>query len=220
MISYGPDCLFRHFSFKTMAGVQSAFTQENRDKAHFFYFHLFSTACIHLLKVYWSWAMLLLLLNCSISSNETKTTVTSALFTGHHPICSLNSSTGQRKNPNWSASSQRPFHFYRVQKLTCTLGPAHERRPRRPGAPLSRPGQQHTDVVLCVWIQVPQLIGDHVDSVHLRPRGLAGTILNLFPDDGAVSQDGVGVKLDDQVSGAGAQQLRWGDGGWRNWKRK
>lgn len=63
---------------------------------------------------------------------------------------------------------------------------------------------------------MPQLIGDHVDSVHLRPRGLAGAILNLFPDNGAVSQDGVGVKLDDQVSGAGAQQLRWGDGGWRN----
>lgn len=87
---------------------------------HIFFIFIFSTAGIHLLKVYWSWAMLLLLLNCSISSNGTKTTVTSALFTGHHPICSLNSGTGQRKNPNRSASSQRPFHFYRVK-----TSPAH-----------------------------------------------------------------------------------------------
>lgn len=100
-------------------------------------------------------------------------------------------------------------------ELTCTLGPAHERRPRRTGAPLPGPGQQHADVVLRIRVQVPQLVGDHVDGVHLRPRGLAGAVLDLFPDDGAVPQDGVGVKLDDQVGGAGAQQLRRRDGGRR-----
>lgn len=63
---------------------------------------------------------------------------------------------------------------------------------------------------------MPQLIGDHVDSVHFGPGGLAGAVLNLLPDNGAVSQDGVGVQLDDQVSGAGAQQLRRSDGGRRN----
>lgn len=51
--------------------------------------------------------------------------------------------------------------------VTCTLGPAHERRSRRAGSALSRSSQQHADVILCVWIQVPQLIGDHVDSMHL-----------------------------------------------------
>ena len=68
-------------------------------------------------------------------------------------------------------------------------------------------------MVLCVWLQVPQLVGDHVDPVQLRPGRLAGAVLDLLPDDGPVPQDGVGVELDDQVGGAGAQQLGRGDGG-------
>ncbi len=107
-----------------------------------------------------------------------------------------------------------------TSKLTCTLGPAHKRRSRWAGSTLSRSSQQHTDVVLCVWIQVPQLICDHVDSMHLWPWRLAGTILNLLPDNGAISQDGVGVELDDQVSGASAQQLGWCNGGRRYCERK
>lgn len=104
--------------------------------------------------------------------------------------------------------------------LTCTLGPAHKRRPRWASSPLSGPSQQHADVVLRVWIQVPQLICDHVDSVHLWPRRLAGAVLNLLPDNGAISQDRVGVELDDQVSGAGTQQLWRCDGGWGNCEKK
>lgn len=100
--------------------------------------------------------------------------------------------------------------------LTCTLGPAHQGRPRRARPTLTGSGQQHADVVLGVGIQVPQLVGDHVDSVHLGPGGLAGAVLDLLPDNGAVSQDGVGVQLDDQVSGAGAEQLWRSDGGRRN----
>lgn len=109
---------------------------------------------------------------------------------------------------------------FKPPQLTCTLGPAHKRRSRRAGAPLAGPGQQHADVVLRVGVQVPQLVGDHVDSVHLGPRRLAGAVLDLLPDDGAVPQDGVGVELDDQVGGAGAQQLRRCDGGWRHCQKK
>lgn len=104
--------------------------------------------------------------------------------------------------------------------LTCTFGSAHKRGPRWSGSSLPRPSQQHTDVVLRVGIQVPQLIGDHVDSMHLWPGRLAGAVLNLFPDNGAISQDRVGVELDDQVSGAGTQQLGRRDGGRRYWERK
>lgn len=67
---------------------------------------------------------------------------------------------------------------------------------------------------------MPQLIGDHVDPVDLGPRGLTGSVLDLLPDDGAVSQDGVGVELDDQVGGAGAQQLRRRNGGRRYCQRE
>lgn len=109
---------------------------------------------------------------------------------------------------------------FKPPQLTCTLGPAHKRRSRRAGAPLAGPGQQHADVVLRVGVQVPQLVGDHVDGVHLGPRRLAGAVLDLLPDDGAVPQDGVGVELDDQVGGAGAQQLRRCDGGWRHCQKK
>lgn len=63
---------------------------------------------------------------------------------------------------------------------------------------------------------MPQLVSDHVDSVHLGPGRLAGTVLYLLPDNGAVPQDGVGVQLDDQVSGAGTEQLWRGNGGRRN----
>ena len=74
-------------------------------------------------------------------------------------------------------------------------------------------------MVLGVGVQVPQLVGDHVDPVDLRPGRLAGTVLYLLPDDGAVAQDGVGVELDDQVGGAAPQQLGRGDGRRGNCRR-
>lgn len=70
-------------------------------------------------------------------------------------------------------------------------------------------------MVLCIWVQVPKLIGEHVDSKNLRPGCLAGPIFDFTTNDGAVAQDGVGVELNNQIRGAGSQQLgrsdwRWG----------
>ncbi|TNN86144.1 hypothetical protein EYF80_003561 [Liparis tanakae] len=58
---------------------------------------------------------------------------------------------------------------------------------------------------------MPDLIGERAHAVSLRPRGLAGPVLDLPPDDRSVPHDGVGVELDDQIGGAGPQQLRGGN---------
>lgn len=70
-------------------------------------------------------------------------------------------------------------------------------------------------MVLSIWVQVPKLIGEHVDSENLRPGCLAGPIFDFPANDGTVAQDGVGVELNDQIRGACPQQLgrsnwRWG----------
>lgn len=96
--------------------------------------------------------------------------------------------------------------------LTCTLCPADQRGPRGPGASLPGPGQQDADAVLGVRLQVPDLVGEGADAVRLGPHGLAGSVLDLPADDGPVAHDGVGVELDDQVGGAGPQQLGGRDG--------
>lgn len=54
-------------------------------------------------------------------------------------------------------------------RLTGTLGPGDERWSRLAGAPLPWSGEQHTDLVLCVWVQVPQLVVRGVDSMGLYP---------------------------------------------------
>lgn len=77
--------------------------------------------------------------------------------------------------------------------LTCTFGSADEGWSWWPRPTLARPGEQHTDMVLCIWIQVPELIGNHVNSKDLRPRRLAGPIFDFPTDDGAVAQNGVCV---------------------------
>lgn len=91
--------------------------------------------------------------------------------------------------------------------LTCTLGPAGQRGPRRSRPPVAGPGEQDADAVLGVRLQVPDLIGQRAHTVSLRPRGLAGPVLDLPPDDRSIPHDGVGVELDDQIGGACAQQL-------------
>lgn len=96
--------------------------------------------------------------------------------------------------------------------LTGTLGPADEGRPRGPRAPLAGPGEQHADAVLGVGLQVPHLVGERAHAVRLGPGRLAGAVLDLPADDGPVAHDGVGVELDDQVGGAGPQQLGRSDG--------
>lgn len=57
-------------------------------------------------------------------------------------------------------------------------------------------------MVLCVWVQVPELVGDHVDSVDFRPGRMTRSVFDFPTDDGAVTKDRVGVELYNQVSGA------------------
>lgn len=103
-----------------------------------------------------------------------------------------------------------------LSRLTCTLGPADERRPRGPRAALARPGEQDTDAVLRVRFQVPHLVGERAHTVSLGQHGVAGAVLDFPPDDRSVPDDGVGVELDDEVRGARAHELRRCDGSGRN----
>jgi len=102
---------------------------------------------------------------------------------------------------------------------TCTLGAADEGWPRFAGAPLAGPGEQDADLVLRVRIQVPELVGLHVDGVDLRPGPRGHAVLDLLAHDGAVPDDGVGVELDDKVGGASPEQLGGGNGCGGFWKR-
>lgn len=54
---------------------------------------------------------------------------------------------------------------------------------------------------------MPELVGEHVHSVDFRPRRMACSVLDLSANDGPITQDGVGVELDDQVCGTCSQQL-------------
>lgn len=117
-------------------------------------------------------------------------------------------------------------HLVVSSRLTCTLGPADERRPRRPRAPLARPGEQHADAVLRVRLQMPHLVGERAHAVSLSQHGVAGAVLDFPPDDRSVPDDGVGVELDDEVRGARPHQLRRRDrsrgncGANRKWKEE
>jgi hypothetical protein len=102
-----------------------------------------------------------------------------------------------------------------VLPLTCALGPADQWWPRAACASISRACEQHADFILSVWVQMPQLVGLQVDSVHLGPRAPCHAVLDLLAHDRPVANDGVGVELDNEVGGACTQQL-WGrDGGGR-----
>lgn len=106
-----------------------------------------------------------------------------------------------------------------LQVLTSTFSSADKRGPGGPSATFSRPGEQYTNVVLSVWIQVPELVGKHVHSIDLRPRCMACSVFNLSANDGPITQDGVGVELDDQVCGTRSQELRWSNGRWGHWEK-
>lgn len=103
---------------------------------------------------------------------------------------------------------------------TCTLGAADEGWARFASAPLAGPGEQDADLVLRVGVQVPQLVGLHVDSMDLRPGPRGHAVLDLLAHDGAVADDGVGVELDDEVGGTGPEQLGGRDGCGGLWKRE
>ncbi len=80
-----------------------------------------------------------------------------------------------------------------VSGLTCTLGSGDESRSRLSGSPLSWSGQQHSDLILRVGIQVPQLVIGRVDGVGLCPASRCHPVLHLLQDDGAVPEYGVSV---------------------------
>lgn len=101
------------------------------------------------------------------------------------------------------------------EQPTCTLGPAEQRWSRATRASVPRAREQHTDLILGVWVKMPQLVGLQVDRVHLGPRAPCHAVLDLLAHDRPVANDGVRVELDDEVGGACTQQL-WGrDGGGR-----
>lgn len=117
---------------------------------------------------------------------------------------------------NWSSTLLHCHKFYLefwqmircLIWLTCTLCPADQRGSRCSGAPLPRPGEQDTDAVLCVWLQMPNLIGKWAHTVSLCPRGLAGPVLDFPSNDWSIPYDGVSVELDDQIGRACPQELR------------
>ena len=100
----------------------------------------------------------------------------------------------------------------KAPQLTGALGPAGEGGSRGPCAPVPGPGEEHADTILGVGLQVPDLVGERAHTMGLGPGRLAGPVLDLAADDGAVPHDGVGVELDDQVGGARPQQLGGRDG--------
>lgn len=101
------------------------------------------------------------------------------------------------------------------EQPTCTLGPTEQWWPRAACASIPRAREQHADLILGVWVKMPQLVGLQIDSVHLGPRAPSHAVLYLLAHDRPVANDGVGVELDDEVGGACTQQL-WGrDGGGR-----
>lgn len=99
--------------------------------------------------------------------------------------------------------------------LTSTLSSADQRRSSWSSSPLSRSGEENADTVLSVWFQMPNFVGERADAVSLWPRRMAGSVHYLPTNHRPITYYGVCVQLNDQVSGAWPQQLRWGyRGGW------
>lgn len=95
--------------------------------------------------------------------------------------------------------------------LTGTSGPGPQRRSGGSGASLKRSGQQNTDLVLRVRIQVADLVRGLVHGLQVVHCAGHGAVLHLPINDGAVSVDGVGVQLNPEVSGANGSQLGGSD---------
>lgn len=83
--------------------------------------------------------------------------------------------------------------------LTGTLGPGDERWTRLPRTPFARTRQKHSDLILRVRVQVPQLVVGRVDSVRLRPAARRHAVLHLLQDDGPVSKYRVCIQLNEEV---------------------
>ena len=100
--------------------------------------------------------------------------------------------------------------------LTCTFGPGDQWWPWRPGSSLPRSGQQDFDLILHIWVQMPQFVGGGVHHVCLGPVPWSGAVLHLLQDDWPVTDDAVGIGFDPKVGGADSQKFRWCNGGGRS----
>lgn len=105
-----------------------------------------------------------------------------------------------------------------IEVLTCTLGSGGEGRPWWSRASLPWSCEQHSDLILHIRVQMPQLIIGRVHYVGLGPGARGGAIFHLLEDDRAIADDRIGIWLDPQVGGPYGQQLRGGDGCGRFWK--
>lgn len=99
--------------------------------------------------------------------------------------------------------------------LTGTLRSRSECWPRRSSATLPWPGEEHTDLILRIWVEVPNLITRGIHWLPVIPAPTCCAVLHLSGDNGSVPIDGVGVELYPQVGRPHWGQLRWGN--WYRW---
>lgn len=104
--------------------------------------------------------------------------------------------------------------------LTCTLGPGPQRWSGGSGASLKGSGQQDTDLILGVWVQVADFVCGFIDGLQVIHCSRYSAVLHLSVDDGPVPVDGVGIKLDPEVRGTDCSQLGRCNGDWRLWKNQ
>lgn len=91
------------------------------------------------------------------------------------------------------------FHDFQFSWTThgiSTLGSCPESWPGRPCAALARPGEQHADLVLRVWVQVPNFVAGGVHGLPVTPAATGRAVLHLAGHDGPIAIDGVGIELD------------------------
>lgn len=109
----------------------------------------------------------------------------------------------------------------RKSTLTCTFGPGDQRWPWWSFSSLARPGQDDFDLILHIWVQVPQFIGGRVHCKDLTPVPWSGAVCHLFRDYRPITNDAVGIGFNPEVCGSHVEQLRWCNwGGWScEWER-
>lgn len=120
---------------------------------------------------------------------------------------------------HWSITLLTSSHC-RIQTLTSTFGPSDEGRSWWPSATLARPGQKNFNLILHIWVQMPELVSRRIHDVRLGPVPSGGAVLHLFQDDGAVADDGVGVWFDPQIGGANCKKLRRSNRCGGRWRRR
>lgn len=98
--------------------------------------------------------------------------------------------------------------------LTSTFGPGLKRGPRSSGASLQRSGQQNTDLILCVWIQVANLVCGLVYRLQVIHGPRHSAVFHLPVNYWTVSVDGIGVELDPKIGGTNSSQLGWCNRHW------